>query len=92
MDAAALGLKRMQLYLQFERALSEFLAARLSDDDMSYPDAERVTRLIGAENARLAYRLDGLALPALRARRRWPRWRRTPHGSPRPGCRPARSP
>ncbi len=45
--------------LLFRRALSEFLAARLSADDMSYPDAERVTRLIGAENARLAYRLDG---------------------------------
>ena len=45
--------------LLFRRALSEFLAARLSADDMSYPDAERVTRLIGAENARRAYRLDG---------------------------------
>jgi uncharacterized protein len=43
----------------FRRALSEFLAARLSAGDMSYPDAERVTRLIGAENARRAYRLDG---------------------------------
>ncbi len=43
----------------FRRALSEFLAARLAADDMSYCDAERVTRLIGAENARLAYRLDG---------------------------------
>ena len=37
--------------LLFRRALSEFLATRLSADDMSYPDAERVTRLIGAENA-----------------------------------------
>jgi hypothetical protein len=45
--------------LLFRRALSDFLAARLSADDMSYPDAERVTRLIGAENARRAYRLDG---------------------------------
>src|SRR5580704_7144743 len=45
--------------LLFRRALSEFLSARLSADDMSYPDAERVTRLIGAENARRAYRLDG---------------------------------
>ena len=45
--------------LLFRRALSEFLAARLAADDMSYPDAERVTRLIGAENARRAYRLDG---------------------------------
>ena len=45
--------------LLFRRALSEFLAARLAADDMSYSDAERVTRLIGAENARRAYRLDG---------------------------------
>jgi hypothetical protein len=45
--------------LLFRRALSEFLAARLAADDMSYSDAERVTRLIGAENARLAYRLEG---------------------------------
>jgi hypothetical protein len=44
--------------LLFRRALSEFLAARLAADDMSYPDAERVTRLIGADNARRAYRLD----------------------------------
>jgi hypothetical protein len=43
----------------FRRALSEFLTARLAADDMSYADAERVTHLIGAENARLAYRLDG---------------------------------
>jgi uncharacterized protein len=43
----------------FRRALSEFLAARIAADDMSYADAERVTRLIGAENARRAYRLDG---------------------------------
>jgi hypothetical protein len=27
-------------------------------DDMSYAEAERITRLIGAENAREAYRLD----------------------------------
>jgi hypothetical protein len=79
----------------FRRALSEFLAARLAADDMSYADAERVTRLIGAENARRTYRLD--ALPAARrmaprGRRRGPRSRRTPHGWTRPGCRPARSP
>jgi hypothetical protein len=42
----------------FRRALSGFLAARLAADDISYPDAERATRLIGAENARLAYRLE----------------------------------
>jgi hypothetical protein len=44
--------------LLFRRALSAFLAARLDADDMSYADAERATRLIGAENARRAYRLD----------------------------------
>jgi uncharacterized protein len=44
--------------LLFRRALSDFLTARLSADDMSHADAERVTRLIGAENARRAYRLD----------------------------------
>jgi hypothetical protein len=44
--------------LLFRRALSDFLTARLAADDMSYADAERVTRLIGAENARRAYRLD----------------------------------
>ena len=41
----------------FRRALSSFLSARLADDDLSYADAERITRLIGAENARRAYRL-----------------------------------
>jgi len=44
--------------LLFRRALSAFLAARLDADDMSYADAERVTGLIGAENARRAYRLN----------------------------------
>jgi uncharacterized protein len=44
--------------LLFRRALSAFLAARLDADDMSYADAERVTGLIGAENARRAYRLE----------------------------------
>jgi hypothetical protein len=43
--------------LLFRRALSAFLAARLDDDDMSYADAERITSLIGAENARRAYQL-----------------------------------
>ncbi|HEX7163968.1 MAG TPA: amidohydrolase family protein [Trebonia sp.] len=47
--------------LLFRRALSEFLSARLDADDMSYADAERVTRLIGAENASRAYRLPALA-------------------------------
>ena len=45
--------------LLFRRALSSFLAARLADGDMSLADAERVTRLIGAENAVKAYRLNG---------------------------------
>jgi len=44
--------------LLFRRALSSFLSDRLAADDMSYADAERVTRLIGAENARRAYRLS----------------------------------
>jgi uncharacterized protein len=44
--------------LLFRRALSSFLARRLDDGDMSLADAERVTRLIGAENAARAYRLD----------------------------------
>jgi uncharacterized protein len=45
--------------LLFRRALSSFLAGRLDDGDMSLADAERVTRLIGTENALRAYRLDG---------------------------------
>jgi len=44
--------------LLFRRALSAFLSSLVDADDMSYADAERITRLIGAENARLAYRLD----------------------------------
>jgi hypothetical protein len=44
--------------LLFRRALSAFLSARLEADDMSHADAERVTSLICAENARRAYRLD----------------------------------
>jgi hypothetical protein len=43
--------------LLFRQALSAFLSARLDADDMSYPDAERITSLIGAENATRAYRL-----------------------------------
>jgi uncharacterized protein len=43
--------------LLFRQALSAFLSARLDADDMSYADAERVTGLIGAENARRAYRI-----------------------------------
>jgi uncharacterized protein len=44
--------------LLFRRALSAFLSERLDADDMSYADAERIARLIGADNARRAYRLD----------------------------------
>jgi hypothetical protein len=43
--------------LLFRQALSAFLSARLDADDMSYADAERITRLIGSENASRAYRL-----------------------------------
>jgi hypothetical protein len=43
--------------LLFRQALSRFLRARLDGDDMSVGDAERVTRLIGADNARRAYRV-----------------------------------
>ena len=45
--------------LLFRQALSRFLQARLVVDDMSYADAERVTRLIATDNARRAYRLPG---------------------------------
>ena len=45
--------------LLFRQALSRFLQARLVADDMSYADAERVTRLIATDNARRAYRLPG---------------------------------
>jgi uncharacterized protein len=43
--------------LLFRRALSAFLSDRLDAGDMSYPDAERITRLIGAENAQRVYQL-----------------------------------
>jgi hypothetical protein len=43
--------------LLFRRALSAFLSSRLDADDLTYADAERITSLIGAENARRAYRL-----------------------------------
>ena len=43
--------------LLFRHALSRFLEARLDADEMSYADAERVTRLIAAGNAARAYRL-----------------------------------
>jgi hypothetical protein len=47
--------------LLFRRALSRFLQARLDADDISYADAERITRLIGSENAARAYALPGRA-------------------------------
>jgi uncharacterized protein len=43
--------------LLFRLGLSRFLRARLDDDDISFEDAERITALIGAENARRVYRL-----------------------------------
>jgi uncharacterized protein len=43
--------------LLFRVALSRFLADRLEEEDISYADAERITRLIGADNAARAYRL-----------------------------------
>jgi hypothetical protein len=43
--------------LLFRRALSAFLTERLDADDLSYADAERITRQIGAGNTRQAYRL-----------------------------------
>jgi hypothetical protein len=45
--------------LLFRRALSAFLAERLAADDLTYADAERITRQIGADNARRAYALTG---------------------------------
>jgi uncharacterized protein len=47
--------------LLFRRALSRFLQARLEADDIGYADAERITRLIGSENAARAYALPGHA-------------------------------
>jgi predicted TIM-barrel fold metal-dependent hydrolase len=47
----------------FRQALSSFLSDRLADDDVSEADAERVTRLIGSENACRVYRLSPAAEP-----------------------------
>jgi hypothetical protein len=44
--------------LLFRLGLSRFLRARLDGDDLCYEDAERITSLIGAENAHHAYRLS----------------------------------
>ena len=43
--------------LLFRQGLSRFLQARLDSGDIGYEDAERLTRLIGEDNARRAYRL-----------------------------------
>lgn len=43
--------------LLFRRGLSDFLRARLDADDITYDDAERISRLIATENAARAYRL-----------------------------------
>ena len=45
--------------LLFRQGLSRFLQGRLVVDDMSYADAERITRQIATDNARRAYRLPG---------------------------------
>ncbi len=47
--------------LLFRQALSRFLRGMLDDDDITLADAERITALIGTENAARAYRL----LPSL---------------------------
>jgi predicted TIM-barrel fold metal-dependent hydrolase len=41
----------------FRRALDRFLAAGVADDDWTAEDARRAAAMIGAENARRAYRL-----------------------------------
>jgi uncharacterized protein len=43
----------------FRSALSQFLSARLDSGDMTLADAERITRLIGQENAARVYGLAG---------------------------------
>jgi hypothetical protein len=43
--------------LLFRQGLSQFLRARLDAGDISHDDAERITRLIGDENVRRAYRI-----------------------------------
>ncbi|MEU4739836.1 amidohydrolase family protein [Actinosynnema sp. NPDC023658] len=42
----------------FRRALSDFLSEGLREDALALADAERITRLIGWENAHRAYRLE----------------------------------
>jgi predicted TIM-barrel fold metal-dependent hydrolase len=44
--------------LFFRRALSDFLSTALREDALALADAERITHLIGWENAHRAYRLE----------------------------------
>ncbi|HVT68502.1 MAG TPA: amidohydrolase family protein [Trebonia sp.] len=44
----------------FRHGLSAFLSERLAAGDISYADAERITALIGADNARRVYQLPAL--------------------------------
>src|SRR5262249_46617534 len=59
----ALGLQELYSLstLLFGRALSRFPQPRRAAADISYADAERITRLIGSENAARAYALRGRA-------------------------------
>jgi predicted TIM-barrel fold metal-dependent hydrolase len=58
-DAFALAeLYRVAVTL-FRRALGEFLDAGLRAELWTATDAERIAGMIGTENARRAYRLDG---------------------------------
>lgn len=45
--------------LLFRRGLSDFLVAGIEDEAWTPKDAEHIAELIGVENARRAYRLDG---------------------------------
>lgn len=44
--------------LLFRRGLSDFLRAGVDEDAWTYADAERIARLVSADNARRVYRLD----------------------------------
>lgn len=58
-DAFALAELYLLGSILFRTALARFLAAGLDDDDWTRADAERVACLLGSENARRVYRLDG---------------------------------
>jgi predicted TIM-barrel fold metal-dependent hydrolase len=49
--------------LLFRRGLAGVLDALVDDDEMSAADADDVARLVGRDNARRAYRLDGADVP-----------------------------